>query len=77
LGYSQTDTEIFCDNLCAVRIAKYIFNLKRTKTIDKRYYWIRDQINSHTFKATWEAGKLNLADFFTKTHPVYHLSGHP
>jgi len=72
LGYPQTETEIFCDNLCAVGIANNTFNLKRTKTIDMRYHWIRDQVKNHTFKVTWKAGKLNLADFFTKAHPVHH-----
>ena len=72
LGYPQTETEIFCDNLCAVGIANNTFNLKRTKTIDMRYHWIRDQVKNKTFKVTWKAGKLNLADFFTKAHPVHH-----
>ena len=75
LGYPQTETEIFCDNLCAVGIANNTFNLKRTKTIDMRYHWIRDQVEMKVFKITWKAGKLNLADFFTKAHPVkHHLS---
>jgi hypothetical protein len=72
LGYPQTQTEIFCDNLCAVGIANNTFNLKRTKTIDMRYHWIRDQVKLKIFKITWKAGKLNLADFFTKAHPVKH-----
>ena len=47
-------------------------NLKRAKTIDIRYHWIRDQVKQQKFKVTWKAGKLNLADFFTKAHPVHH-----
>jgi hypothetical protein len=72
LGYPQSKTEIFCDNLCAVGLANNTFNLKRTKTIDMRYHWIRDQVKLGVFKVTWKAGKLNLADFFTKAHPVQH-----
>jgi hypothetical protein len=72
LGYPQAETEIFCDNLCAVGIANNTFNLKRTKTIDMRYHWIRDQVKMKVFKITWKAGKLNLADYFTKAHPVKH-----
>ena len=72
LGYPQKETEIFCDNLCAVGLANNNFTLKRTKTIDMRYHWIRDQVKLGTFKVTWKAGKLNLADFFTKAHPVKH-----
>jgi hypothetical protein len=37
-----------------------------------RYHWIRDQVKNKTFKVTWKAGKLNLADCFTKAHPVHH-----
>ena len=72
LGYPQKDTEIFCDNLCAVGLANDTLIQKRTKTIDMRYHWIRDQVKQHTFKVTWKAGSLNLADFFTKAHPVHH-----
>ncbi len=37
-----------------------------------RYHWIRDKVKLRVFKVTWTAGKLNLADFFTKAHPVKH-----
>ena len=33
LGYPQSQTKIFCDNLCSVGLANNTFNLKRTKTI--------------------------------------------
>ena len=55
-----------------VGIANNTFNLKRTKTIDMRYHWIRDQVKLRVFRITWKAGKFNLADFFTKAHPVKH-----
>ena len=72
LGYPQTHTEIICDNLCAVGIANNTFTMKRTKTIDMRYHWIRDQVKIGIFNVIWKPGKLNLADFFTKAHPVHH-----
>ena len=37
-----------------------------------RYHWIRDQFKMRVFRITWKAGKFNLADFFTKAHPVKH-----
>ena len=37
-----------------------------------RYHWIRDQVKQQKFRVTWKRGKLNLADFFTKAHPVHH-----
>ena len=73
LGYPQNETDFFCDNLFAVGIiANNTLNLKRTKTIDMRYHWIRDQVKLRVFKITWKAGKFNLADFFTKAHSVKH-----
>ena len=72
LGYPQTVTPIITDNSTAVGIANHTVRLKRSKAMDMRYHWIRDQVKLKTFKITWKAGKLNLADFFTKAHPVKH-----
>ena len=72
LGYPQGATELICDNKCAVGIAKNTLKLKRSKTIDMRYHWIRDQVHLKNFLVTWQAGASNLADFFTKAHPVHH-----
>ena len=72
LGYPQSETEIFCDNECAVGIAQNTLQIKRAKTIDMRYHWLRDQVLQKKLKVIWKAGKLNLADFFTKAHPVHH-----
>jgi hypothetical protein len=74
LGYPQKPTTIICDNECAVGIANDSFTQKRSKTIDMRYHWIRDQVKLKNFKVDWRPGNENLADFFTKAHPVnYHL----
>ena len=72
LGYSQPTTQITCDNACAVGIANDSFNQKRSKTIDMRYHWIRDQVRLGNFTVIWQPGKINLADLFTKAHPVHH-----
>ena len=72
LGYPQEATPIICDNECAVGIANASFTQKRSKTIDMRYHWIRDQVKLNHFTVTWERGLDNLADFFTKAHPVHH-----
>jgi hypothetical protein len=34
-----------------------------------RFHWLRDRIRQGQFTITHLAGKLNLADFFTKTLP--------
>jgi len=72
LGYPQDATPIICDNECAVGIANNSFQQKRSKTIDMRYHWLRDQIKLGNFTINWKPGAINLADFFTKAHPVNH-----
>ena len=37
-----------------------------------RYHWIRDQVELDNFTIEWEPGATNLADYFTKNHPVHH-----
>ena len=38
-----------------------------------RYHWIRDQVRQKKFRITWDKGENNLADYFTKAHPVKHV----
>jgi hypothetical protein len=72
LGHPQNPTAIICDNSCAVGIANSTVKQKRSKAIAMRYHWIRDRVQQGHFLITWQAGKTNLADFFTKLHPVRH-----
>ena len=74
LGYPQDTTTIMCDNSCAVGIANNDVKQKRSKAIDMRYHWIRDQVQQCKFKIIWEKGSANLADYFTKAHPVSHYA---
>ena len=53
LGYPQAATPIICDNQCAVGIANNSFTQKRSKTIDMRYHWIRDQVNLGNYTVSW------------------------
>jgi len=72
LGYPQGSTITRCDNSCAVGIANITVKQKRSKAIDMRYHWVRDQVKQGKMTIIWEAGVHNLADFFTKAHPVWH-----
>jgi hypothetical protein len=72
LGYPQVTTTLICDNECAVGLATDGVKQKRSKAIDMRYHWIRDQVRQEKFKVKWEQGANNLADYFTKAHPVHH-----
>jgi hypothetical protein len=71
LGYPQPPTLILCDNQCAVGLATDTVKIKRTKSIDMRFHWIRDRIRQGHFLVNWRPGADNLADFFTKPLPVH------
>ena len=72
LGYPQYTIQMISDNSCAVGIANNMVKQKRSKAIDMRYHWIRDQVQQRKISVIWKPGSENLADFFTKTHPVHH-----
>ena len=71
LGHPQAATEIKCDNKCAVGLATDTLKIKRSKSIDMRFHWIRDRIRQQHFAVTWEPGASNRADFFTKALPTH------
>ena len=45
---------------------------KLSKAFDMRYWWIKDRIKQNMFDLIQEEGKLNVADYFTKHHPIWH-----
>jgi hypothetical protein len=72
LGYPQSATPIISDNVCAVGVANQSVKQRRSKAIDMRFHWIRDRVELGDFTVTWQSGKDNLADYFSKAHPVHH-----
>jgi hypothetical protein len=73
LGYPQPATTITSDNTAACGMANKTTKMRRSKAIDMRYHWIRDRVAQGQFNVEWKPGKSNLADYFTKTHPVQHV----
>jgi hypothetical protein len=74
LGFPQLEpTPFISDNECAVGVANRTVKQRRSKAIDMRFHWIRDRVKLGDFTVTWRAGKDNLADYFTKAHPVHHF----
>ena len=72
LGYPQPPTRIICDNATACGIANRSNKVKRSKSIDMRWHWIRDRVDQQQFNVIWRPGSENLADYFTKTHPIFY-----
>ena len=72
LGYQQEATPIYTDNACALGIVNETINMKKSKTMDMRFHWIKDQRKQGTYVIEWQPGPDNYADYFTKEHPVSH-----
>jgi hypothetical protein len=71
LGYPQPPTTILCDNEFAVGLANDTITPKLSKSIDMRFHWLRDRIRQRQFRVQHVPGVLNIADYFTKSLPVY------
>ena len=72
LGHPQPATPLVTDNQTAKGIANNSVKQKRSKAMDMRFYWLRDRIAQGQFFMFWQPGKFNLADYFTKFHPIAH-----
>ena len=68
----QPATPITCDNTTAVKIIAGTCKLKRSRSIDQRYHWIRERVNDFKdFTVSWEPGTgalQSIADFLTKPY---------
>ena len=72
LGHLQPPTPIITDNTTTAGIANDTIKQKRSKAIDMRFYWIRDQIKQGQFTVLWRKGLLNRTDYMTKHHSAKH-----
>ena len=66
----QPPTEIITDNVAALGIATNTCKLRRSKSMDMRYHWIRDRVHLKDFKIVWRPGHESIADYLTKTQPI-------
>jgi hypothetical protein len=72
MGFPQPATPIQTDNNTACGIANDTVKQKRSKSIDMRFYWVRDRVKQGQFFIYWKKGSTNKADYFTKHHPPSH-----
>jgi len=78
MGHPQPATPLKTDNSTASGILNNTMKQKRSKAIDVRFYWLRDRAKQGQFYIYWDSGKHNLADYYTKHHPVsYHRAMRP
>ena len=73
MGHPQGPTPLQFDNLCATRILTGEIKQKQSKSMDMRFYWLRDRaLNQKLFNIHWKRGVHNLGDYPTKHHPNKH-----
>ena len=78
MGHPQNATPILTDNSTASGIANENIKQQRSRAIDMRFYWVRDQIKQGQFIIYWGPGSINKADYHTKHHaPSHHQEVRP
>jgi len=78
LGHPQPPTPIKTDNATAHGFIYDNINLKKSKSWDMKYFWLRDRKEQRQFKFTWDYGDQNEGDYFTKHHAtIYHRDMRP
>jgi hypothetical protein len=65
-------TPIETDNTTATGYINGTIKQKRRKSMDIRFYWIKDQVKQGQFKIYWGSGYQKLADYFSKHHSLAH-----
>ena len=70
MGHKQPPTPMKTDNSTANGIINNTMKQRRSKALDMRFYWIRDRTKQGQFHIYWDAGRNNLADYYTKHHPA-------
>ena len=80
LGHPQPEdgTPFKMDNLVNHGFIHSNIKLKKSKTWDMRYHWLREKQTRKLFRYYWAKGLLNNADYFTKHHPpCVHIQMRP
>ena len=72
MGHPQQATQLKTDNKTANDFVHASMRMKRSKTWDMRYHWLRQEKIRNILKIMWDKGTNNLADYFTKHHPPAH-----
>jgi hypothetical protein len=70
LGYPQQASTILVDNTVAEGLAKDTVNARRSKSMDVRFFWLRDRVKKGEFLIKHLQGRYNISDFFTKPLPT-------
>ena len=65
-GFHLSKSTIYCDNSSAINLSKIPVNHSRTKHIDIRHHFLRDNIEKDLINLEFVSSDKQLADIFTK-----------
>jgi hypothetical protein len=71
MGHKRPPTPMQTDNTTALGVINKNV-MKKLKSMDMKYYWLRCHISQKQFRHYWAAGSTNLGDYVTKHHPAIH-----
>ena len=78
IGHPQRPTRIKTDNKTANSFVHASMRIKRSKTWDMRYHWLRENTTKKLLDIYWDKGSNNNADYHTKHHaPAVHKVQRP
>ena len=66
LGHPQPPTPIHCDNKTAASIANDTVKKHRSRSMEIRFFWIKDQVKQSIFDVQWHPGQENLGDYIPR-----------
>ena len=69
MSHSQPPTPMDVDNETAIGFLKSTMKQKRSKSIDMRFYWVRNRVNKNQFLIYWRPCANNVGDYVSKHHP--------
>jgi hypothetical protein len=75
MGHPQLDTPMQTDNTTAHGILCGTGKQQHSKSIDMRFYWVRNRAQQGQFDIGCGPSAQNLGYYFTKHHPPAHYKG--
>ena len=75
MGHLQPKTIVITENSTAEGLINKTMTPRRAKTYDQRTNWLKCREAQKQFNIIWKSGKVNRAEYHSKTHPVSVYQG--
>ena len=72
MGHTQPPTPAVTDSATGYGLVNDNIFQRRSRSIDMRFYWVRDRFRQGKFLVYWMAGYHNLEEYFAKNQPTIH-----